>query len=62
MQGYRARTIGLALVAHTGFGLYVVLVKYLLRYLPPFGLLAVAFGIAVPVNLSNQRDAILNSS
>lgn len=58
MQGYRARTIGLALVAHTGFGLYVVLVKYLLRYLPPFGLLAVAFGIAVPVTFFVARPTL----
>jgi len=39
----------LALAAHTGFGLYAVLVKRLLCCLPPFRLLAVAFGLAVPV-------------
>lgn len=41
--------IFLTLIAHTGFGLYVVLYKYLLDYLPPFALLAAAFGFAVPV-------------
>ncbi len=55
MQSYRATTIGLALAAHTGFGLYVVLVKYLFRYLPPFGVLAVAFGIAVPATFLVAR-------
>jgi drug/metabolite transporter (DMT)-like permease len=44
-----ANTIGLALFAHSGFGLYVVLVKYLLDYLPRFGMLAAAFSLAVPV-------------
>ncbi len=52
------KSIGLALTAHTGFGLYVVLVKYLLRYLPSFGLLAVAFGIAVPVIFFLARHAL----
>lgn len=40
------RTIGLVLIAHTGFGSSVVLVKYLLRYLPPFRMMAVPFGLA----------------
>ena len=40
---------GLALFAHSCFGLYVVLVKYLIRFLPPFGLLALAFGLGTPV-------------
>ncbi len=40
-------SIGLALVAHSGFGLYVVFVKYLLQYLAPFRMLAVAFTIAL---------------
>jgi hypothetical protein len=41
------RDFGLPLTAHTSFGLYVVLVKYLLDYLPSFRMLAVAFGLAV---------------
>ena len=43
--------IALALVAHTGFGLYVVFVKCLLAYLPPFRMLAVAFTVALPLML-----------
>jgi drug/metabolite transporter (DMT)-like permease len=39
-----AATLMLALYAHTSFGLYVVLVKYLMGYLPAFGMLAVTFG------------------
>lgn len=50
-----ANTIGLALFAHTAFGLYVVLVKYLLRYLPAFASLAVAFGLAVPITFLVAR-------
>ncbi len=42
------RAWGLALLAHSCFGLYVVLVKYLIRFLPPFGLLAVTFGLGAP--------------
>lgn len=50
-----ANTIGLALFAHTGFGLYVVLVKYLLDYLPRFAMLAAAYGLAVPVTFFVAR-------
>ncbi len=48
-------SIVLAILAHTGFGLYVVLVKYLIEYLPRFGLLAAAFGAAVPVTFLVAR-------
>jgi drug/metabolite transporter (DMT)-like permease len=44
-------SIGLAMVAHSGFGLYVVFVKYLIGYLPSFRTLALAFSLAVPVVL-----------
>ena len=44
-------SIGLAMVAHSGFGLYVVFVKYLLGYLPSFRTLALAFSLALPVVL-----------
>jgi drug/metabolite transporter (DMT)-like permease len=50
-----ANTVGLALFAHTGFGLYVVLVKYLLDYLPRFAMLAAAFSLAVPVTFFVAR-------
>ena len=50
--------IGLALFAHTGFGLFVVFVKYLLNYLPPFRMLAVAFTIALPLVLMITNRAI----
>ncbi len=43
--------VGQAIVAHTGFGLYVIFVKYLLQYLPAFGTLAIAFTIALPLVL-----------
>ena len=45
-RAHRVSSIGLALVAHTGFSLFGVLVKRLLCCLPPFRLLAVAFGVA----------------
>jgi drug/metabolite transporter (DMT)-like permease len=51
------KMLGVATAAHTGLGLYVVLVKYLLRYLPAFRLLAVAFGIAAPVTFVIARRA-----
>ena len=57
----RAATVDyvlLALFAHSGFGLWVVLVKYLLHYLPPFRLSAVAFSIAVPVTFLIARRHI----
>lgn len=53
-----ANTIGLALFAHTAFGLYVVLVKYLLGYLPAFASLAVAFGLAVPITFLVARRSL----
>jgi drug/metabolite transporter (DMT)-like permease len=51
-------SLGLALVAHSGFGLYVVFVKYLLQYLAPFRMLAVAFTIALPLVLLMTYGAI----
>ena len=57
-QPERFGDFGLALTAHTSFGLYVVLVKFLLRYLPPFGLLAVAFGTAIPVTFFIGRHTL----
>ena len=41
--------VGLAIIAHTGFGLYVVFLKYLMRYLPPYRTLAVGFTIGLPL-------------
>jgi len=57
-HGLYVKTVGLALIAHTSFGLNVALVKYLFRYLPPFGLMAVAFGLAVPVTYFVARHSI----
>lgn len=53
-----AGSIGLAMVAHSGFGLYVVFAKYLLGHLPPFGTLALAFSLALPAVLVVTRGAI----
>jgi drug/metabolite transporter (DMT)-like permease len=48
----------LALLAHSGFGLWVVVVKHLLDYLPPFRLSAVAYSVAVPVTFLIARRHI----
>lgn len=52
------RSVGLALVAHSGFGLYVVFAKFLLLYLPPFRMLALAFTLALPAVVFLTHDTI----
>lgn len=54
-QQSEAGTILLSLLAHSGFGLWVVLVKLLLQYLPPFRLSGLSYTIAVPVTLLIAR-------
>lgn len=43
------KSFALVLIAHASFGSSVVLVKYLLRYLPPFRLMFVGFCLTVPL-------------
>ena len=50
-----AGTILLSLLAHSGFGLWVVLVKLLLQYLPPFRLSGLSYTIAVPITFLIAR-------